>query len=101
MEIILRKIYFYRKKINEYCTFSSEKGNWNFLNKIITYENRLFPITNDSIKNGSSQNIENKQNIKKQLIQSLLLNSLYISIIATSILNSSLFPLLSSIYSNI
>ena len=38
------------EKINEYCSFSSEKGNWNFLNKIITYENRLFPITNDSIK---------------------------------------------------
>ena len=38
------------EKINEYCSFSSEKGNWNFLKKIITYENQLFPITNDSIK---------------------------------------------------
>ncbi len=51
------------EKINEYCSFSSEKGNWNFLNKIITYENRLFPITNDSIKNLKDINLSDNDDI--------------------------------------
>ena len=51
------------EKINEYCSFSSEKGNWNFLNKIITYENQLFPITNDSIKNLKDINLSDNDDI--------------------------------------
>ena len=51
------------EKINEYCTFSSEKGNWNFLNKIITYENNLFPITNDSIKTIKNINLSDNEDI--------------------------------------
>ena len=51
------------EKINEYCSFSSEKGNWNFLNKIITYENQLFPITNDSIKNLNNINLSDNEDI--------------------------------------
>ena len=51
------------EKINEYCSFSSEKGNWNFLNKVITYENRLFPITNDSIKNLKNINLSDNDDI--------------------------------------
>ena len=51
------------EKINEYCSFSSEKGNWNFLNKIITYENQLFPITNDSIKNLKNINLSDNEDI--------------------------------------
>ena len=51
------------EKINEYCSFSSEKGNWNFLNKIITYENQLFPITNDSIKNLRDINLSDNDDI--------------------------------------
>ena len=51
------------EKINEYCTFSSEKGNWNFLNKIITYQNNLFPITNDSIKNLKVINLSDNEDI--------------------------------------
>ena len=51
------------EKINEYCSFSSEKGNWNFLNKIITYENQLFPITNDSIKNLKEINLSDNEDI--------------------------------------
>lgn len=51
------------EKINEYCSFSSEKGNWNFLKKIITYENQLFPITNDSIKNLRDINLSENEDI--------------------------------------
>ena len=51
------------EKINEYCSFSSEKGNWNFLNKVINYENRLFPITNDSIKNLKNINLSDNEDI--------------------------------------
>ena len=51
------------EKINEYCTFSSEKGNWNFLNKVINYENHLFPITNDSIKNLKDINLSDNDDI--------------------------------------
>ena len=51
------------EKINEYCSFSSEKGNWNFLNKIISYENQLFPITNDSIKNLKDINLSDNDDI--------------------------------------
>ena len=51
------------EKINEYCSFSSEKGNWNFLNKIIIYENQLFPITNDSIKNLKEINLSDNEDI--------------------------------------
>ena len=51
------------EKINEYCSFSSEKGNWNFLNKIINYENQLFPITNDSIKNLKDINLSDNNDI--------------------------------------
>ena len=51
------------EKINEYCSFSSEKGNWKFLNKIINYENRLFPITNDSIKNLKNINLSDNDDI--------------------------------------
>ncbi len=51
------------EKINEYCTFTSEKGNWNFLNKIISYENKLFPITNDSIKNLKNINLSDNDDI--------------------------------------
>ena len=51
------------EKINEYCSFSSEKGNWNFLSKIITYENQLFPITNDSIKNLKDINLSDNEDI--------------------------------------
>ena len=47
------------QKISEYCSFSSEEGNWDFLNKIITHENILFPITDDS-KNFSQSNTENE-----------------------------------------
>ena len=51
------------EKINEYCSFSSEKGNWNFLKKVITYENQLFPITNDSIKNLRDINLSDNEDI--------------------------------------
>ena len=51
------------QKISEYCSFSSEEGNWEFLNKIITYENNLFPITDDSIKNLNHINISDNENI--------------------------------------
>ena len=51
------------QKINEYCSFASEEGNWDFLNKIITYENTLFPITDDSIKNLNQLNISENENI--------------------------------------
>ena len=51
------------EKINEYCSFSSEKGDWNFLNKIISYENKLFPITNDSIKNLKNINLSDNDDI--------------------------------------
>ena len=51
------------KKISEYCSFSSEEGDWNFLNKVITYENNLFPITDDSIKNLSQMNLSDNENI--------------------------------------
>ena len=51
------------QKINEYCSFASEEKNWDFLNKIITYENRLFPITDDSIKNLNQLNISENENI--------------------------------------
>ena len=51
------------QKINEYCSFASEEGNWDFLNKIITYENKLFPITDDSIKNLNQLNISENENI--------------------------------------
>ena len=47
------------QKISEYCSFSSEEGNWDFLNKIITHENILFPITDDS-KNFNQSNTENE-----------------------------------------
>jgi hypothetical protein len=51
------------QKINEYCSFASEEKNWDFLNKVITYENRLFPITDDSIKNLNQLNISENENI--------------------------------------
>ena len=51
------------QKINEYCSFASEEGNWDFLNKIITYEHTLFPITDDSIKNLNQLNISENENI--------------------------------------
>ena len=51
------------QKISEYCSFSSEEGDWNFLNKVITYENNLFPITDDSIKNLSQMNLSDNENI--------------------------------------
>ena len=51
------------QKISEYCSFSSEEGNWNFLNKVITYENNLFPITDDSIKNLNQMNLSDNENI--------------------------------------
>ena len=51
------------EKINEYCSFSSEKGDWNFLNKLISYENKLFPITNDSIKNLKNINLSDNDDI--------------------------------------
>ena len=51
------------EKINEYCSFSSEKGDWNFLNKIISYENKLFPVTNDSIKNLKNINLSDNDDI--------------------------------------
>ena len=51
------------QKINEYCSFASEEGNWDFLNKIITYENILFPITDDSIKNLNQMDISDNENI--------------------------------------
>ena len=51
------------QKISEYCSFSSEEGNWDFLNKVITYENNLFPITDDSIKNLSQMNLSDNENI--------------------------------------
>ena len=51
------------EKINEYCSFSSEKGNWHFLKKVITYENQLFPITNDSIKNLKDINLSDNEDI--------------------------------------
>ena len=51
------------EKINEYCSFSSEKGNWNFLNKVISYENNLFPITNDSIKKLKEINLSDNDDI--------------------------------------
>jgi hypothetical protein len=51
------------QKISEYCSFSSEEGNWDFLNKVITYENNLFPITDDSIKNLNQMNLSDNENI--------------------------------------
>ena len=51
------------QKINEYCSFASEEGNWDFLNKVITYEHTLFPITDDSIKNLNQLNISENENI--------------------------------------
>ena len=51
------------QKISEYCSFSSEEGDWNFLNKVITYENNLFPITDDSIKNLNQMNLSDNENI--------------------------------------
>ena len=51
------------QKISEYCSFSSEEGDWNFLNKVITYENNLFPITDDSIKNMNQMNLSDNENI--------------------------------------
>ena len=51
------------QKINEYCSFASEEKNWDFLNKIITYENQLFPITDDRIKNLNQLNISENENI--------------------------------------
>ena len=51
------------QKISEYCSFASEEGNWDFLNKVITYENNLFPITDDSIKNLSQMNLSDNENI--------------------------------------
>ena len=51
------------QKISEYCSFSSEEGNWDFLNKVITYENKLFPITDDSIKNLNQMNLSDNENI--------------------------------------
>ena len=51
------------QKISEYCSFYSEEGDWNFLNKVITYENNLFPITDDSIKNLSQMNLSDNENI--------------------------------------
>ena len=51
------------QKISEYCSFSSEEGNWDFLSKIITHENHLFPITDDSIKSLNQVNISENENI--------------------------------------
>ena len=51
------------QKISEYCSFASEEGNWDFLNKVITYENNLFPITDDSIKNLNQMNLSDNENI--------------------------------------
>ena len=51
------------QKISEFCSFASEEGNWNFLNKIISYENALFPITDDSIKNLNQMNMSDNENI--------------------------------------
>ncbi len=51
------------QKISEHCSFSSEEGNWDFLNKVITYENNLFPITDDSIKNLNQMNLSDNENI--------------------------------------
>ena len=51
------------QKINDNCSFASEEGNWDFLNKIITYEHTLFPITDDSIKNLNQLNISENENI--------------------------------------
>ena len=51
------------EKINEYCSFNSEEGNWDFLKKILTYENTLFPITDDTIKNLNQVNIDDNEDI--------------------------------------
>ena len=51
------------QKISEYCSFASEEGNWDFLSKIITQENHLFPITDDSIKNMNQGNLSENENI--------------------------------------
>ena len=51
------------QKISEFCSFSSEEGDWDFLNKVITYENNLFPITDDSVKNLNQMNLSDNENI--------------------------------------
>ena len=51
------------EKISEYCSFNSEEGNWNFLKKIITYENTFFPVTDDSTKNINKLNMSDNEDI--------------------------------------
>ena len=51
------------EKISEFCSFNSEEGNWDFLKKIITYENTLFPITDDTIKNMNQINNSDNEDI--------------------------------------
>ena len=62
------------KKISECCSFSSENGDWNFLNKVIKMENHFFPITNNN-----PNSYINKQIVDNDDIDIINNNQIYIN----------------------
>lgn len=51
------------KKISEKCSFSSENGDWNFLNRVIKMENHFFPITNNNPNSDLNKHIVDNDDI--------------------------------------